>query len=62
MRLATYNIEWFAYLFDKNDRLVLDGKPSGVYGVDRYTQGRAIAHDAACSPRICQAVRCHRLA
>ncbi|EDZ46194.1 endonuclease/exonuclease/phosphatase family protein [Leisingera daeponensis] len=44
MRLATYNIEWFAYLFDKNDRLVLDGKPSGVYGVDRYTQGRAIAH------------------
>lgn len=44
MRLATYNIEWFAYLFDKNDRLMLDGKPSGVYGVDRYTQGRAIAH------------------
>ncbi|WP_027259450.1 endonuclease/exonuclease/phosphatase family protein [Leisingera aquimarina] len=44
MRLATYNIEWFAYLFDKNDRLMLDAKPSGVHGVDRYTQGRAIAH------------------
>ncbi|MBY6067022.1 endonuclease [Leisingera aquaemixtae] len=44
MRFATYNIEWFAYLFDKNDRLMLDGKPSGVHGVDRYTQGRAIAH------------------
>ncbi|WP_323778466.1 endonuclease/exonuclease/phosphatase family protein [Leisingera sp.] len=44
MRIATYNIEWFADLFDKNDRLMLDGKPSGVYGVDRYTQGRAIAH------------------
>ncbi len=44
MRIATYNIEWFAYLFDKNDRLMLDAKPSGVHGVDRYTQGRAIAH------------------
>ncbi|WP_424978489.1 endonuclease/exonuclease/phosphatase family protein [Leisingera sp. S232] len=44
MRLATYNIEWFASLFDKGDRLMLDAKPSGVHGVDRYTQGRAIAH------------------
>ncbi|KIC34903.1 endonuclease/exonuclease/phosphatase family protein [Leisingera sp. ANG-S5] len=44
MRLATYNIEWFAYLFDKDDKLMLDAKPSGVHGVDRYTQGRAIAH------------------
>lgn len=44
MRIATYNIEWFAYLFDKDDTLMLDAQPSGVHGVDRYTQGRAIAH------------------
>jgi hypothetical protein len=44
MRLVTYNIEWFAHLFDDADNLMLDGKPSGRYGVDRYTQGRGIAH------------------
>lgn len=44
MRLATYNIEWFAYLFDSQDRLLLDAAPSGHHGTDRYTQGRAIAH------------------
>jgi endonuclease/exonuclease/phosphatase family metal-dependent hydrolase len=43
MRLVTYNIEWFSNLFDDADRLMLDDKPSGHYGVDRYTQGRAIA-------------------
>lgn len=44
MRLVTYNIEWFSHLFDDADRLMLDDKPSGRYGVDRYTQGRAIAY------------------
>ncbi|MFW8593493.1 endonuclease/exonuclease/phosphatase family protein [Cribrihabitans neustonicus] len=43
MRLATYNIEWFSALFDREDRLILDGKPSRRHGVDRYTQGHAIA-------------------
>jgi endonuclease/exonuclease/phosphatase family metal-dependent hydrolase len=44
MRLVTYNIEWFAHLFDDADNLMLDGESSGRYGVDRYTQGRGIAH------------------
>jgi endonuclease/exonuclease/phosphatase family metal-dependent hydrolase len=44
MRLVTYNIEWFAHLFDASDTLMLDDKPSRRYGIDRYTQGRAIAH------------------
>ena len=44
MRLVTYNIEWFSHLFDGDDQLMLDGRPSRRRGVDRYTQGRAIAH------------------
>lgn len=44
MRLATYNIEWFAHLFDRGDALLLDAGASGRYGVDRWTQGHAIAH------------------
>lgn len=44
MRLVTYNIEWFSHLFDKDDRLMLDNKPSGRHGVDRYTQGVSLAH------------------
>lgn len=44
MRLVTYNIEWFSHLFDDTDTLMLDGLPSGRYGVDRYTQGHGIAH------------------
>ncbi|MDE4142428.1 MULTISPECIES: endonuclease/exonuclease/phosphatase family protein [Rhodobacterales] len=44
MRLVTYNIEWFSHLFDKNDQLILDNKPSGRHGVDRYTQGVSLAH------------------
>ncbi|MGR3759808.1 endonuclease/exonuclease/phosphatase family protein [Roseobacteraceae bacterium NS-SX3] len=44
MRLATYNVEWFAYLFDRDDRLMLDAKPSGRHGVDRYSQAMALAH------------------
>lgn len=44
MRLVSYNIEWFSHLFDDEDHLILDDKPSGRYGVDRYAQGMAIAH------------------
>lgn len=44
MRLATYNIEWFAHLFDDHDNLLLDAERSGRHGVDRATQARAIAH------------------
>ncbi|MDE4131952.1 endonuclease/exonuclease/phosphatase family protein [Phaeobacter sp. QD34_3] len=44
MRLVTYNVEWFSHLFDKNDQLILDEKPSGRYDVDRYTQAVSLAH------------------
>ena len=61
MRLATYNIEWFANLFDSRDNLLLDGEPSARHGVDRYTQGRAIAHVLRCFedglPDVAQAAR-----
>ncbi|CRL09247.1 Endonuclease/Exonuclease/phosphatase family protein [Phaeobacter italicus] len=43
MRLVTYNVEWFSALFDRADRLVLDGKLSGRHGIDRATQARALA-------------------
>ncbi|MDP5217890.1 endonuclease/exonuclease/phosphatase family protein [Ruegeria sp. 2205SS24-7] len=43
MRLATYNIEWFATLFDDEDKLQLDDERSGRYGVTRAQQGEAIA-------------------
>ena len=43
MRLVTYNIEWFAHLFDKEDQLLLDDAPSGRHGVDRYSQAMALA-------------------
>ncbi|OUS37024.1 endonuclease [Rhodobacterales bacterium 56_14_T64] len=42
MRLVSYNVEWFASLFDDRDQLMLDQEPSGRHGVDRYTQGRAL--------------------
>ncbi|MEX0350492.1 MAG: endonuclease/exonuclease/phosphatase family protein [Paracoccaceae bacterium] len=43
MRLATYNIEWFASLFDNEDILQMDDARSGRYGVTRAEQGEAIA-------------------
>ncbi len=43
MRLATYNIEWFANLFDKNDRLVVDDSWSGRHNVTKAQQVEAIA-------------------
>lgn len=42
MRLVSYNIEWFASLFDEQDQLILDQEPSGRHGIDRYTQGHAL--------------------
>ncbi len=43
MRVATYNVEWFADLFDKNDRLLLDKEWSRRYNVTRREQAEAIA-------------------
>ena len=43
MRLSTYNIEWFANLFDDADGLRLDEGPSGRHGISRRTQADAIA-------------------
>ncbi|NOD74685.1 MULTISPECIES: endonuclease/exonuclease/phosphatase family protein [unclassified Ruegeria] len=43
MRLATYNIEWFANLFDKNDALIVDESWSGRHDVTKAQQVEAIA-------------------
>ena len=43
MRIATYNIEWFADLFDKDDNLLLDSEWSRRYNVKRIDQATAIA-------------------
>lgn len=43
MRLATYNVEWFANLFDDHDRLVLDEGWSGRHDVTRAQQTEALA-------------------
>ncbi|MEY8838038.1 endonuclease/exonuclease/phosphatase family protein [Cribrihabitans sp. XS_ASV171] len=43
MRLATWNIEWFANLFDRDDLLLPDDAPSGREGVSRAQQAEAIA-------------------
>lgn len=43
MRLATYNIEWFANLFDKNDALIMDDSWSGRHEVTKAQQVEAIA-------------------
>ncbi|WP_171235487.1 endonuclease/exonuclease/phosphatase family protein [Ruegeria sp. HKCCA6837] len=43
MRLATYNIEWFANLFDKNDALIVDDSWSGRHDVTKAQQVEAIA-------------------
>jgi len=43
MRIATYNIEWFADLFDQNDRLLDDDEWSGRRDVRRGEQIEAIA-------------------
>ena len=44
MRIATWNIEWFANLFDARDRLLADGEWSARHDVTRETQADAIAY------------------
>ncbi|NDW46883.1 endonuclease/exonuclease/phosphatase family protein [Ruegeria sp. PrR005] len=43
MRLATWNVEWFANLFDRNDKLLVDDEWSGRHDVTRAQQIEAIA-------------------
>ncbi|WP_282151659.1 endonuclease/exonuclease/phosphatase family protein [Ruegeria atlantica] len=43
MRLATYNIEWFANLFDRHDELITDDSWSGRHDVTKAQQIEAIA-------------------
>ncbi|MEX0327903.1 MAG: endonuclease/exonuclease/phosphatase family protein [Ruegeria sp.] len=43
MRLATYNIEWFANLFDRNDELIADDSWSGRHDITKTRQIEAIA-------------------
>lgn len=43
MRLVTYNIEWFSYLFDDDNELLIDDQKSGRHGVTRAQQIEAIA-------------------
>ncbi len=43
MRLATYNVEWFANLFDNDDQLISDSSWSGRYDVIKADQIEAIA-------------------
>lgn len=42
MRIATYNIEWFTNLFDRNDHILSDEQRSGRDGVSRREQVGAI--------------------
>lgn len=42
MRLATYNVEWFANLFDDRDRLMVDDAWSGRQNVTRAAQIEAL--------------------
>lgn len=44
MRLATYNVEWFASLFDNDNQLFDDGAWSSRYRVTRAEQTAALAH------------------
>jgi len=43
MRIGTYNVEWFANLFDDNNELLLDDKWSSRYQITRAQQIEAIA-------------------
>ena len=42
MRIATYNVEWFANLFDKHDHLLVDDQWSGRQDVTRAQQAEAL--------------------
>ncbi|SDW64923.1 Endonuclease/Exonuclease/phosphatase family protein [Ruegeria halocynthiae] len=43
MRLATYNIEWFANLFDRDDNLIADDSWSGRHDITKAQQIEAVA-------------------
>ena len=43
LRIAAYNVEWFANLFDDDDRLILDNGWSARYDVTRRRQAMAVA-------------------
>lgn len=42
MRIATYNVEWFARLFDEQDKLLIDEEWSGRWNVTRAQQVEAL--------------------
>ena len=42
MRLATYNVEWFAHLFDQDNKLIDDNSWSGRYDVTKSQQIKAL--------------------
>lgn len=42
LRIATWNICWFAHLFDDDDRLIEDDAPAALQGVTRARQAGAI--------------------
>lgn len=44
LRIVTYNVEWFSNLFDRNGKLLRDGKWSARRDVTRKEQANAIAH------------------
>ncbi|MEM9211499.1 MAG: endonuclease/exonuclease/phosphatase family protein [Pseudomonadota bacterium] len=44
MRIATYNVEWFASLFDKEDKLIFDHSWSGRTDVTKSQQIDALGH------------------
>ncbi len=44
MRIATYNVEWFTALFDKNNQLLHDTNKSARYKISRAEQADSLAH------------------
>lgn len=44
IRIATWNIAWFAELFDRHDKLLRDREWSRLYNIRREDQADAIAH------------------
>ena len=44
IRLATYNVEWFANLFDQKNALINDDSWSGRYNVQKSQQIAALGH------------------
>ena len=43
LRIAAYNVEWFAGLFDDEDQLILDDSWSARHGVVKRRQAEAVA-------------------